>query len=190
MNAVITINRGPQFGGRLSVIFLIFAILLFFTGINAIREAHWIIAIPSLLAMAPLLAVFLDVQGVQIDQNQRRIRRYKSFLGIKYGPWKSMEGFDKLLLKWERSAHRTGSAMLAMASMGKHKGQTDDAYCIYLVNAMGDRIEFIDFGTYKAARRFVKKMAVQLQLPFEDTYKRIRDRAYERRLELESRRNK
>lgn len=51
------------------------------------------------------LALRLCTKGLQIDLQQKRIREYASYFGIKSGEWKSLPTFDRVVLTSRKVSH-------------------------------------------------------------------------------------
>ncbi|MDC1221715.1 hypothetical protein N8Z47_03500 [Salibacteraceae bacterium] len=194
MKEIITIKRGPQFGGRLTIVILVASVVMFFTGVNNLSENPFL----SLLFFGGtvlIMPIFLDYRGIQIDLKNSQVRKYKSYLGFYRGEWISLVGFDEVELKWERLRYRSGTSLLAMQATGSalsmNQVKTSDVYVIYLVDFLnGHRYDLADFSTYKGAKKFMYKYSKKLNLRPNDTYKILQDKAMERRNQIESRRRR
>ena len=159
--------------------------MLFFVGMASITS-NIVITIGCFLFIVFTLPIFLDYQGVQIDLENQLVRRYKSYHMWKFGEWISLSGFDEIQLKWERYTYKTGSGFIGI--LGPTKGKTNDAYLVKLVDFLNDHtITIGDFASHKGAKAFLKKYAKVLDLRPNDTYAEIKERAYQRRLEVEAR---
>ena len=141
------------------------------------------------------MPIFLDYQGIEIDLENGRVRKYKSYLGWRRGEWISLDPFDEIELKWARLRYRSGGSMPVMratgAALSMRQGKTSDVYVIYLVDFLnGHRYDLADFSTYKGAKKFMHKYAKKLNLRPNDTYKVLQEKAMKRRNEIESRRRR
>jgi len=190
MKKTIWIKKGPQFGRKMSIIFLLISIALFFPGVNLLNSDS-LLSAACFAGIVLLMPIFLDYQGVEIDMKNQRIRSYRSYLGLKWGTWVSMVGLDEIELKWERIQYRSGGSVTTMIVGGKATSRQSDVFVIYLVDFLhGIRFEMADFGTYKGARSFMNKYAKTLGLSRNDTYAVVKEKAMQRRNEVEFRRKR
>lgn len=185
---IITISRGPQFSGTASRVVFLISLTSFIGGIYLLAHAAYPAGVAALVLAGISAPLFLDYRGVQIDQQNNRVRQYTSYLGLKHGEWNPLDKFDKIILKWERFSYRSGGTPATFA-FSPFTTRTSDAYTVYLVDVDDHtRLELGDFDTHKGARKFMAKYSHLLALPAEDKYQQRLESAQRTREEVESRR--
>ncbi|MCH2200188.1 MAG: hypothetical protein MK081_15550 [Flavobacteriales bacterium] len=149
--------QGAHFRGALSTVGgMVAAFLYFMTFFIRYEDAllwhnvvGYIIGVPLFVVS---FSMFLAVEGIEVDQKARMIRKYSKFLWFKYGEWVPVSNFDKVILKHYKSGHAGHS------------------YHMYAVILKGERRSFIldEYKTHTHARSRMNYFAEEIGLPWHD----------------------
>jgi hypothetical protein len=181
----VRISHGPRFSGILSTIGLFAALTCLGLTIYSINEGDIISAAAYALFTVACVAVFLDFRGVEIDFNHRKIRQYRSFLGLRTGTWESVDDFDKITLTWYRIRGLSATARISQS----WNSSSSDSYFVLLETADGKNpFEIGEYASHRAAQKVMRQMAKQLSLPHVDAYQKKLDAIAKRRLQREAHR--
>ncbi|MDZ7742549.1 MAG: hypothetical protein U5Q03_12555 [Bacteroidota bacterium] len=153
----IKISRGATFQGNSSTAGMIILI----GGILLIIYTDLIIF--SLLSISIGLILFLKVNGLIIDTQEKRYKPYLDLLLFKYGKWHELAPYDQLTLK----LFNESQTMNMVSISNTHTIRTYDV-CL-----RGNKVPDIllkDFVEYENARKFLNTVAEKLQMKTFDAY--------------------
>ncbi len=185
----ITISLGPQFSGALSRLVMLVTVLVVIQTIYAFAIGEYVFGMVAALVGVLIAPLFLDYRGVQIDLANQQIRKYRAYLGLRWGQWLPLSPYEKLILHWQRLRYKSGGS--ATALMGpRGSTRSSDVYCVSLTGSEVETFELADLESHRAAKRFMAKYAKLLHLPAEDKYQKRMEAAYKRRQEVEARRGR
>ena len=97
-NRPIKHSHGPRFKSKGGILCFFIAIgVLVGVIVNGLNRDYY--SASGLLFLFILLIVYaLDIRGIQMDSSSKRIREYKSFMGIRYGEWFLLKDFTIIYL--------------------------------------------------------------------------------------------
>lgn|GEM_PF-382196 len=185
--ASFTISFGPQFSGPFSRVAIYGSILVYIV-IFAAFEQTFLRAFFGLSWLALALPFALDFRGFQFDAKSNTVRNYRSWYGLKTGTWYALDQFDILELSWERFSYRTGG-FFPVAGMigGRDRKASSDSYNVMLKSS-SNAILLGEIGSHKSAIKFMRKHNRVLQKPTVDKFAERKQKAMERRNQVEARR--
>lgn len=177
--AIEKINLGPSLKGISSVFgwfLLVFSVILFLLPIFFL--------IP-LIFLGISVILILSYELIEINYNERKIRKVLYLVLYKHGEWKSLDNFNKLLLAPNHEAMR----MISPAHPIFQKDITFRAYDIYLFNTedINYKLLLCSSKEIPIAQKKLKEYAEKLNVEMEDTIKegwlknRNRRRTHKRR---------
>lgn len=110
-----TFNHGASFGApariAASIFGVFFSIIFFLSIINGAILGVFI----SLLFLIPILFVITAHTGVMLCVQSKYFKEYSTFVGVKYGKWKSSRGLTDVAILTIRKRKRVSSAFGAGA---------------------------------------------------------------------------
>ncbi len=166
------ISHGALFRGTISNIgaaLLVGAILLFFTSVHVI--------IPFVLFAIGLIP-FMSIEAVEIDYDQRKIRKIVNLIVYKHGEWMPLDDFDKLVL----GATRESFKMIMPAHPLFQRDINIRAYDIYIINSINPAktFLFLSCNNIPEAQRKLEEYSIKLDIEMIDTirqgWENIRER--------------
>lgn len=180
-----TISRGAQFKGFVSLIGLIIFPFALIIGIVAlVLDGPLALALGSLLLSTAAFFLFLDVRGVQIDLQQKRVRKYKQYMIWKWGEWQPLANYHSLQLTKDTFYMRGGVRTMK----SNVKISTYDVMLVSHIEEIDldsdfkrDMILLSEFEKHPDAVAFMQKYAVMFSLPSRDIYRELQQSAMSRR---------
>lgn len=121
-SATFEYKQGPHFRGPFSWIGGVTAIGLYcMLFAIPVAEAFELSSIIGYLIGIPLFAIsvslFLAIEGIEIDQEHRQIRKYSKFLWMRYGEWLPISAFDRVTLHQYKAGHAGHSYSMFSVSL-------------------------------------------------------------------------
>ncbi|MFZ6052052.1 hypothetical protein [Halocola ammonii] len=173
LSNIISISRGPQFrGGKSAPLFIVFMILLVI-----ILAFAFVVNFFVLPVLSPFLAVFIlfiiDIQGIQIDRKQNKIRNYKLRLWGKTGEWIDFDTLDRIVLDLE-------SYQIKVVSFYQ-RGRNTENHRRFMVSLESEKDSSANFLVYESpnyndSKSFALKFSEKLDLPLDDRFsQRLRE---------------
>lgn len=182
----LTIKHGPKFSGIISTVGMWAMIASFVACIIFYKNDELDNFSYSFLALFISIGIFLDMRGVVIDFANNQIMEYQSIWGVKRGTWESISDFKCIILTYESilNTNRTN-----ISASGKRSAPASYSYCLVLrPEKENDSIlpfEIAEYGSHKAGRRMLLKMAKRFDLPHYDVFYEKSKSAQKRRMEHE-----
>ena len=129
--------------------------------------------------LAMLLLFIIDIQGIQIDKNQNKIRNYRQRLWGKTGKWIEFDGYEKLVLELD-------AYQIKVASFYRRGYNTENhnRFMVSLDSARQASADLLIFESpnYNDSKRFALKLSEKLNVPLEDRFsQRLRESRRRRR---------
>jgi len=147
---------GAKFVWLLMMFVLIGAIMSFINGL-------WVVGLVLLPLIIPIAAYTIDVQGVEIDFKNDKIRHYRWFLGLHFGDWLPLNAFDSVRVYQHQLKTRRG---LMGRATGK-KYDLDAYYYVRLVSpGLNKSISLLELEDYNRAKYHAEKVARHARLIF------------------------
>ncbi|NVN94236.1 MAG: hypothetical protein HXX18_03010 [Bacteroidetes bacterium] len=166
------IIHGATFSGIFSTIgsvILVASILMFRISIITI--------IPFIFLIIGLIFL-LSIELIEIDYNQRKIRKVLYFIFYKHGKWISFDNFDTLILGADHESFK----MVSPVHPFFQKDFNLRAYDIYIVNSNDPTMAllFLSCNNIPLAQEKLKEYSEKLNIEMIDTIKQGWERARER----------
>ena len=159
---------GAQFKGTKSTL-LFFACmgLIVWIVLSVIREEYW-----TIVAILPFLAIGLvfmaDIQGVEVDRTQNRIRVYRRFPWGRKGEWQDLRPYTKVTLNQASYNISTSDLTTGGAETFLEKHQH---FVIELVNTHNQTALLLgERSDMQAAKDLLDAAGKQLNLPTENIF--------------------
>lgn len=110
MSSIYTYDQGPQFRGKTSLLGLGLSIgALIYTFTVPVSEMWEWQNFIGLFLCAPIFLsgalLFLGVEGIEVDTENKQLRHYSAFLKWRFGEWLSFNEFQKITLDQYKSGH-------------------------------------------------------------------------------------
>jgi hypothetical protein len=155
------IIHGATFSGILSTIgsiMCVVSILMFGTSINNV--------IPIIIFAMSLIFI-LSIEIVEIDFNERKIRKILYLIFYKHGEWVSLDNFDKLILGADHDSFK----MVSPAHPFFQKEFNIKAYDIYIINKDDSKKSFLllSCDNIPQAQEQLKEYSLKLNIEMIDT---------------------
>lgn len=109
-----------------------------------------------------ILFMFVS-SGIQLDSEENRIRKYRSLLGFKFGPWRTLTDVKKIELRYFIEGLSGSSSYLAAANTSRVKN-----YDLYLIFDDKKELKFHTFIKLKPAYRVMKVLKKEFQIVLEN----------------------
>jgi len=155
---IINIKKGPQFKSKGGGLFAFVSIALFVISLAAITTMYYYFSAISFVFCFILIYYFIDIRGIQLDKNTKRIREYKLFLWIKIGKWQDLNNFKSIYLTKKR-----------LVTSDTEYFETHYYYYIKLVDESNKKeIILSEFNNYNKAFKIAKNVAVATGLTFKN----------------------
>lgn len=162
-------SKGPQLSAKFGVLLFVFNLALAFATIFILIEQLYTLSIGLLALIALIFSYVMDVRGIQIDRDSRKIREYKVFLWFKMGNWYALDDFEFIHLKRDALVTRYVSVDVRT----RIKSESNHYYEVFLVDENNKReIQFSESKNYYKAREVAQKIASSMEIGFKDFVKR------------------
>jgi hypothetical protein len=177
-----TISRGAQFKGVISLLGLIIFPFALLIGIVQLVYLSIVPGLFMLLIGTGAFFLFLDVRGVQIDLQNKRVRNYKQYMFWKYGEWLPLDRYTEIHLVKDTVYLRHLQPGRAGAVGTSSNTSRISTYDVLLVSDQPDNFILLsEFGKHPDAVAFLQKYAALLFLPSRDIYRELQQSAVNRR---------
>lgn len=155
---VIKVSRGPQFGKFGATFFFIISMFILLLAVMSILKNQLMNGFILIGVTIVLIGYLLDFRGFEIDFDNKRIRNYKSFLGLCYGEWFNLEEFNTLQIF---NQNLLESRSLGSSGYGGKEYDTHHFYTIILFNRKKDKmIPIYEGNNYPSTMRFAEKLSL------------------------------
>lgn len=104
-----TFKHGPNFGAPARLAASIFAAFFWYILFIAILNGVWIGIFIALLFLIPLMFVITAHTGVVLSVHSKYFKEYSSYMGVKYGKWKTFRGLTDVAILTIRTTKRVSS---------------------------------------------------------------------------------
>ena len=123
-----------------------------------------------------LIGVFtlLTITGVEINLAKREYRFYYNLLFMKFGDWKTLDGFTHVILSPYRS-----TTELNVRSVSTNI--TTRSFTIYLIGLNNEPLELMEFTELKEAEAYLEMIAAEIGLEAINKHEIMSDLAFKRR---------
>jgi len=152
--------------GRLND-FLVHGFFVMIAG-GVLLLVHWSI---TLIAIALAVALFRFSSGIQIDPVGKRIRVYKSLGTLRFGDWRSVDGYNAITIRYTNETQQMGGR-------GPELTVRVRTYDLYVIGRNGDTWLFHEFTEYAKARRSAESMAGLWLMQLNDEIQERRQQAH------------
>ncbi len=154
---MIKVSRGPQFGKFGATFIFFISMFILILAVMSILENQLMNGFILIGVTIVLIGYLLDFRGFEIDFDNKRIRNYKSFLGLRYGDWFNLEEFNTLQIF---NQNLLESRSIGSSGYGGKEYDTHHFYTIILFNRKKDKmIPIYESNNYPKAMRFAEKLA-------------------------------
>jgi hypothetical protein len=160
---IITVSRGPQFKAKggpwiamLGLGFFVFAVVFLLKG--------YFLSFFFLFTISFISVYYiLDIHGLQLDKNKRRIRDYRFFMWQKTGKWENIEDFKSIYIT---------KNYLSLPTMIRGKSETYHYYHVKLVDKINKK-EFLlaEYTNYYKALKISQNISFSTGLELVDMIK-------------------
>ena len=160
--AIITINKGPQFKSKGTYILALISITFVILSVASfIKEDFYLSLLFFVIGFISFFYV-LDIHGIQLDRNLNCIRDYKLILGIKIGKWQNFNNFKSIYLTKDQLT-------ISTKEYGENSKVSFHYYFIKLVDEVnGKEITLSEFTNYYKAFTIAKNVAETNGLQFKN----------------------
>lgn len=142
-------------------VFLAFIVLFGITIlVVTIKENLIAISFALLILLIFLFSLMIDIQGVEVDKKNQKIRNYRKIFWIKNGKWLDFKKYKTVQLSKER--------MAVPISIMRDSGA--EIFYYFFIKFIDDEskseIVIRDFNNYKKAKTFAVELANEFNLSF------------------------
>lgn len=162
-SGLLRLNQGMQFDrpGGPYLVFGVMAVLII--SISMMIQGNFIIGAAILPLLLPIAAYIMDIQGIEVDFKNGKIRKYRSFLGIRTGEWMELGAFDSVRVY----QHQLKMKRSAMDKLRPRKFDTEAYYYVRLVSrGLNKSISLLELPEYNRAKYQAEKVAQHARLIF------------------------
>jgi len=147
---------GVKYVWLLVMLLFIFSIV---TMLNTSVLAGYIMVLP----IPFLIGYILDIRGFEIDFKNDKIRKYKSFLGIRSGEWMPLSAFDSVRVYQDILETQRGKFI----RRGPKSYDTHEYYYVRIVSpGLSKSISLLELDNYGRAKFQAEKIAKHARLIF------------------------
>ena len=165
------LNQGMQFDRPGSQFLVLGFMLVLVTSIMLIIQGSFLIGLLLLPVLVPLAAYIVDIQGIEVDFKNGKIRKYRSFLGIRTGEWLDLGAFDSVRVY----QHQLKMQRSRLNRLRPKKFDTEAYYYVRLVSpGMNKSISLLELPEYNRAKYQAEKVAQHARLIFIDKPARLK----------------
>ncbi len=163
------------FSGRTSALGTVFFIAGMIITIYQLTHLAntFLVAFGSVLAFAGIV-LFISIRGVIIDSEKEKIKPYINLIVTKMGKWRSLDPYEKIVLKYTSQSQR-------MNSRGNSTSYVTKSFNIVLSSSQRKDMIVKDFTDYGKAKAFLADYSIRLRKPKLDTYEQRNHRPQERK---------
>ncbi len=173
-NHVINITLGPQFNQGKSAGILIFTLFLLLLDIFFYTYPIYIAAF--LLSVFIILLVYniLDIQGVEIDKENSKVRNYKVRFWGKSGEWKDLNSFHSIYLDYSTYHVKTRSVFTELTTVkaNYHSTELHGHFLIFLIHKNENKSLVLgEKSNYNETKKLAEKYSELTEIPLRDIIK-------------------
>lgn len=158
---IFRINQGMQFDRPAGPYLFLGMIGIIAVAVATMINGSLFIGLFILPICIPLVAYIMDIQGVEVDFEKGKIRKYRSFLGIRYGTWMELSAFDSVRVYQHQLKTQKGKFI-------KRGPKTYDTHAYYYVRlvspGLAKSISLLELNDYSRARMQAEKVARSARL--------------------------
>lgn len=150
------ITQGMQFGrkGGQYLVFAVMGVLIF--SITIMINNSLLVGLLLLPLCVPLIAYIIDIQGFEIDFTKGKIRKYRSFLGLRSGDWMDLAAFDSVRVYQHELKTQRGKFI----RRGPKTYDTHSYYYVRLVSpGLTKSISLLELDNYGRAKSQAEQVA-------------------------------
>lgn len=169
------VNHRVTFKGLLSLFGLIGAVIfLILVGVLG-SQGSWLLAVIVLILAICCVSLFLRFRGVEFDLDGKKFRVYEQHFVFKFGSWRSLKEFEKLILHTDRVSYAKGRFELG--------GRVDNTtFDVALHNAKTkETILLAECMSYKKGLTRLFELSRELDLPYLDVIALRKQRSSQKR---------
>lgn len=160
---MLRLNQGMQFDRPGGPYLVLVVMVILVASISLIFNGNFIVGLAILPLLVPISAYIMDIQGIEVDFKNGKIRKYRSFLGIRTGNWHDLGAFDSVRVYQHKLKTRRG----LVGSMTGKKYDTDAFYYVRLVSlGLNKSISLLELDDYNRAKYQAEKVARHSRLIF------------------------
>ncbi|MCR9170921.1 MAG: hypothetical protein NXI10_00400 [bacterium] len=162
-SGMLRLNQGMQFDRPGGPYLVLVVMVILVASISLIFNGNFIVGLAILPLLVPISAYIMDIQGIEVDFKNGKIRKYRSFLGIRTGNWHDLGAFDSVRVYQHKLKTRRG----LVGSMTGKKYDTDAFYYVRLVSlGLNKSISLLELDDYNRAKYQAEKVARHSRLIF------------------------
>lgn len=170
-SGILRLNQGMQFDRPGSPFLVIGFMMLLTTSIMLIISGSFLIGLLILPFLIPLVAYIIDIQGIEVDFKQGKIRKYRSFLGLRMGEWLDLGAFDSVRVY----QHQLKMKSSPLNKLRPRKFDTEAYYYVRLVSpGMNKSISLLELPEYGRAKYQAEMVAQHARLILIDKPARLK----------------
>ena len=156
-------SLGMQFARPGATYIMLILVFMLVTAIFALFKGEVVLGI-ILLIVAPLLAAYIiDLQGFEVDFQNEKIRKYRSFLGVISGTWMPLSSFDSVRVYQHQLKTQRG----VFSKMARKEHDTHTYYYVRMVSpGLKTSISLLELTDYSRAKHQAEKVAHAARLKF------------------------
>lgn len=162
-SGVLRLNQGMQFDRPGAKFVWLLLMVLLIISVMMIINGSLIIGILLLIPVAPLVAYIIDIQGIEVDFKNEKIRKYRTLLWKRSGEWMPLSAFDSVRVYQHKLKTRRG----LVGSVTGKKFDTDAYYYVRLVSpGLNQSVSLLEMDDYHRAKYQAEKVAKHARLIF------------------------
>lgn len=113
--------------------------------------------------------------GIQLDNEQNRIRKYRSLLGFKFGVWRTLSDVKKIELRYFIEGLSGSSSFLAASNTSRVKN-----FELFLILSNNEEQKFHSFTELKPAYRVMKVLKKEFRIELDNQVTKFHSNVNER----------
>ena len=171
-SGLLRLNQGMQFD-RPGSPYLIFAVMgVLILSISMMIQVNFIFGFAILPLILPIASYIIDIQGIEVDFKNGKIRKYRSFLGIRSGEWMVLGAFDSVRVY----QHKLNLQRSRMNRFRPRKFDTEAYYYVRLVSrGLNKSISLLELPEYNRAKYQAEKVAQHARLIYMEKPARLKE---------------
>ena len=153
---LLRLKKGMQFGRTIAPYVFIVLVAILSASILTMISSSFIVGLLLLPICIPLVAYIIDLQGIEVDFKNEKIRKYRSFLGLRTGDWWDLSAFDSVRVYQHELKTQKGKFI----RRGPKKYDTYAFYYVRLVSpGLTKSISILELDNYHRAKEQAEKVA-------------------------------
>ena len=162
-SGILRLRQGMQFDRPGGTYLVIVVMMILVASISLMINGNFIVGLAILPLLIPISAFIMDIQGIEVDFKNGKIRKYRSFLGLHSGDWLDLGAFDSVRVYQHKLKTRRG----LVGSVTGKKFDTDAYYYVRLVSpGLNKSISLLELDDYNRAKYQAEKVARHSRLIF------------------------